>query len=106
MRPDLDPLLKRLRDLPDGEAPYDYAEFAHRRSRRQQPIELRLRARIAGARAGQHSFRHPDFSQSGHLWIRCANSAKGCTRPRRCDPMAESLGCRPSSPSRPEWRNW
>jgi hypothetical protein len=61
MRPDLDPLLKRLRDLPDGEAPYDYAEFAHRHARRraqqtQRPWRL-LVAALAVLVAGW-VFRH------------------------------------------------
>jgi hypothetical protein len=62
MRPDLDPLLlQRLRDLPDGEAPYDYAEFAHRYFRRrvqqtQRPWRL-LAAALAALVAGW-VFRH------------------------------------------------
>ena len=57
MRPDLDPqLLQRLRDLPDGAAPYDYAEFAHRHARRrvrqtQRPLRL-LAAAVAVLMAG------------------------------------------------------
>jgi hypothetical protein len=62
MRPDLDPLLlERLRNLPDGKAPYDYAEFAHRYSRRrvqqtQRPLRL-LAAALAVLVAGW-VFRH------------------------------------------------
>ncbi len=57
MRPDLDPLiLERLRKLPDAAPPYDYAEFAHRRSRRrtqqtQRPLRL-LAAALAVLAAG------------------------------------------------------
>lgn len=62
MRPDLDPrLLARLRDLPDGEAPYDHAEFSRRYSRRrvqqaQRPLRL-LAAALAVLVAGW-VFRH------------------------------------------------
>jgi hypothetical protein len=56
MRPDLDPLLQRLRDLPHGDAPYDYSEFAHRHARRrmrqtQRPLRL-LAAALAVLVAG------------------------------------------------------
>jgi hypothetical protein len=56
MRPDLDPLLQRLRDLPHGPAPYDYSEFAHRHARRrmrqtQRPLRL-LAAAVAVLAAG------------------------------------------------------
>jgi hypothetical protein len=58
MRADLDPkaLLERLRDLPPGDAPYGYAEFAHRYSRRrirhsQRPLRL-LAAAVAVVVAG------------------------------------------------------
>ena len=62
MRPDLDPrLLERLRDLPDGQAPYDHAEFSRRYSRRrvqqtQRPLRL-LAAALAVLVAGW-VFRH------------------------------------------------
>lgn len=53
MRPDLN---QRLRDLPDGSAPYDYAEFSHLTSRRrirqtQRPLRL-LAAALAVLVAG------------------------------------------------------
>jgi hypothetical protein len=58
MRADLDPkaLLERLRDLPGGAAPYSYAEFSHRYSRRrvrqtQRPLRL-LAAAVAVVVAG------------------------------------------------------
>jgi hypothetical protein len=51
MRADLDPkaLLERLRDLPAGDAPYSYSEFAHRYARRrvqrtQRPLRLLVAA--------------------------------------------------------------
>lgn len=58
MRADLDPkaLLERLRDLPTGDAPYGYSEFAYRHSRRrirqtQRPLRL-LAAAVAVVVAG------------------------------------------------------
>ncbi len=58
MRADLDPkaMLERLRDLPPGDAPYGYAEFSHRYSRRrirqtQRPLRL-LAAAVAVVIAG------------------------------------------------------
>jgi hypothetical protein len=58
MRADLDPkvLLERLRDLPAGDAPYGYSEFAHRHARRrlqrtQRPLRL-LAAAVAVVVAG------------------------------------------------------
>jgi hypothetical protein len=58
MRTDLDPqeLRERLRDLPAGDAPYSYSEFAHRDSRRrmqrtQRPLRL-LAAAVAVVVAG------------------------------------------------------
>ena len=58
MRAELDPkeLLERLRDLPAGDAPYSYSEFAHRYSRRriqrtQRPLRL-LAAAVAVVVAG------------------------------------------------------
>jgi hypothetical protein len=58
MRADLDSkaLLERLRDLPSGDAPYSYAEFAHRYSRRriqrtQRPLRL-VAAAVAVVIAG------------------------------------------------------
>ena len=58
MRTDLDPkaMLERLRDLPPGDAPYGYAEFSHRYSRRrirqtQRPLRL-LVAAVAVVIAG------------------------------------------------------
>ena len=62
MRPDLDPLiLERLRDLPEGAPPYDYAEFSRRHFRRrtqqtQRPLRL-LAAALAVLLAGW-TFRH------------------------------------------------
>jgi hypothetical protein len=57
MRPDLDPhLVQRLRDLPDGAAPYDFSEFTRRHSRRrtrqaQRPVRL-IAAAVAVLLAG------------------------------------------------------
>ncbi len=62
MRPDLDPqILERLRDLPDEAPPYEYGEFAQRRTRRrvqqtQRPLRL-LAAALAVLVAGW-VFRH------------------------------------------------
>jgi hypothetical protein len=62
MRPDLDPLLlQRLRDLPDGEAPYDHAEFRHRytlRRVRQTQRPLRLLAAALAVLVAGWVFRH------------------------------------------------